>query len=319
MREQIQDLILKMLVEVCHQVPVFSGLSKISSLTLVHQLVGGITDERIARLRNGLRVRVNLKDFNGRQLFLFGTTDPKIIAVCRALLREGDCFVDVGANHGAVGLLCADAVGPNGTVHMFEPQPDLCVRIRECIAESILSWVHLHQVGLMDRDALILFQIPTNHSGRGSCVFPNIAEEHVSLPVRDVSSILPTIIGQRQFAVKLDVEGAEMTILPQLAAMSGLRFVICECITGYLDIYKVLRDAGFEVFGIPKTIFHLRLRRIQNPANLRHYSDLLAVRLKHQCVLTGDLHPSEIAAHCGIPQQRARDCVYEPTRSFGVA
>lgn len=305
MLEQMREkLIAKLLPEVCHKNPILSGLpARISSLALVRQLVDGVAEERIARLRNGFRVRVNLKDFNGRMLFLFGTPDPKIIAVCKALLRKGDGFVDVGANHGAVGLLCAGAVGPNGAVHMFEPQPDLCERIRECIEESRLTWVRLHEVGLMDRDGVLPFQIPINHSGMGSYVIPDITGERVSLPVRDVSSILPSLIGQKPFGVKLDVEGAEMAILPQLVAMPGLRFVVCECTTRYLDIWSVLRDAGLEVFGIRRTVFLVRVRRVQNPADLQKCKDLLAVRLKRRGALTGDVHPSEVAVQCEMPQR----------------
>lgn len=298
MRKQTREIILKLLAKLGHKIPIFSGLAILASLALVRELVEGIAEERYAKLRNGLCVRVSLKDFNGRMLFLFGTPDRKIIAVCRALLRKGDYFIDVGANLGSVGLLCADAVGANGAVHMFEPQPDLCVRIRECIAENALSWVHLHEVGLMDRDGVMPFQIPTNHSGMGSYVSPDNAGKLVSLPVRDVSSMLRSLVGKRQFAVKLDVEGAEMAILPRLVAMSGLRFVLCECITRYLDMWNVLQDAGLEVFGISKTLFIVRLRRVQNPADLQRYHDLLAVRLRPEAAFSRDVRPSEIALQC---------------------
>lgn len=41
--------------------------------------------------------------------------------VLAALIRDDDCVWDVGAHHGYVSLLASRRVGPNGSVHAFEP------------------------------------------------------------------------------------------------------------------------------------------------------------------------------------------------------
>lgn len=293
-----QQLIMKLLSEVCHRVPILSGLALITSAPSLRGLATGMAPERIATLRNGLRMRVNLNDFNGRMLFLFGTPDPKVITICKALLRKGDCFVDIGANHGAVGLLCADSVGADGEVHMFEPQPDLCAKIRDSVEASHAPWIYVHQFGLMDRDADLPFQVPVDHSGRGTFVGDEPTAKRANLPVRDISTVLPSVVGQKRFGVKLDIEGAEMSILPQLVAMPGLRFLVCECTTRPQKMWRVVRDAGLDIFGIPKNIFMPRVRWVRTSVELEQYHDLVAVRLNRTVAFRSSVHPSKLAVNC---------------------
>ncbi len=40
-------------------------------------------------------------------------------------MKEGDCFYDVGANHGFYALLANEFVGAKGEVHAFEPMPSV--------------------------------------------------------------------------------------------------------------------------------------------------------------------------------------------------
>src|SRR5437870_216931 len=117
---------------VCRTMPLKRGHSYITRAPLVRRWFDRIEKPQWVRLKNGLRIEVDLKDYNGRMLYLFGTPDAKVVAVSRALLSRGDRFIDMGANCGAVGLLCSDAVGQDGQVHLIEPQPELCGRARAC-------------------------------------------------------------------------------------------------------------------------------------------------------------------------------------------
>ena len=48
-------------------------------------------------------------------------TERASLALVKQLVKEGDSFVDVGANIGTYTLAAAMAVGPTGTVESFEP------------------------------------------------------------------------------------------------------------------------------------------------------------------------------------------------------
>lgn len=53
----------------------------------------------------------------------FDTYEPETTFLMRRILREGDIFIDVGANIGYFTAIGAALVGKTGEVHSFEPAP----------------------------------------------------------------------------------------------------------------------------------------------------------------------------------------------------
>ncbi len=267
-----------------------SGLSRITKASAgwlkPRVAEDGHVAETVAVLRSGMRMPVDLGDYNGRMLYLFGTCDPKIVSICRALLREGDVFLDIGANYGSVGLLCRDAVGGTGEVHLFEPQPDLCARITRCIAgdagagaKPVLG-VTLHPVGLMDRDDSLTLHRSAVHSGRSSFVAATVGTTTVSVPVKDVKTFIPSIVKDRPFGVKLDVEGAESLLMPHLLKLAGLRFILFE--SNVADerpkLWEQVTAGGLQLLGVPRTLVTAKVTTLRRPEDMGAYHDLLAVR-----------------------------------------
>ena len=198
--------------------------------------------------------------------------------------------LDIGANYGAVGLLCRDAVLPSGRTHLFEPQPDLCRRMRACVAEHGLDDVVVHEVALLDREATLELSRPASHSGSASVVRRRGADD-LTMRVRAVApaTYLPPLVGDRPWGAKLDVEGAEPLLLPRLVALPRLRFIVLE--TRYLrdpgQAWETLRGAGLAVFGLRKTYFAVRLARLQSASDLPRHHDAVAVRPGSEGVIPG--------------------------------
>src|SRR5688500_587619 len=93
---------------------------RLAKLTRIFKLA----DTATVRL-DGHCARVDMLD--ARSMWVFDELlelTPEARTV-RALLREGDSFLDVGANHASYSLLAARIVGPGGAVEAFEPQPRL--------------------------------------------------------------------------------------------------------------------------------------------------------------------------------------------------
>jgi len=273
-----------------------SGLATFTNLSFIRNWGERVGEEVTVSVSKEVSVLVNVADFDGRMLALFGTHDPKIVAVCKALLRKDDHFVDIGSNYGAIALKCADVVGPDGAIHMFEPQPDLCCRILRATEGMVLPWMHLYQMGLMDKDDQVPLRRFSHHSGKASLVRGDDGD-CLTVPVKDIRTAVPPIVAGRPFGVKIDVEGAETTILPHLLRMPGLRFVVCECISNHDQIWEALKLSGFAVFGIPKTLFRSRVCRVREVKELSFYHDLLAVRVKDPSILHRRLHPGRLATH----------------------
>lgn len=229
-------------------------------------------------------------------LFLFGTPDPKIIAICRGLIRPGNTFLDIGANYGSVGLLVRDSLQPDGPVHFVEPQPELAHRIHDAVSENKLSNVFVHQCGLWDEEGEIYITVSRHHTGRAHITNEPDSAESERVEVRDVRRFLPEVVGDRQFGVKLDVEGAEIRLLPEILSHPKLRFVLFEANSQkvkdlILDCMEGNDYTSYTFFGLSKNIFRTRLYAIRNKSDVQRSHDVLAARLKD-----GAMVPSE----CGI-------------------
>nr|WP_166180529.1 FkbM family methyltransferase [Altererythrobacter segetis] len=127
-------------------------------------------------------------------------------------LRDGDLFVDVGANEGMITLLGSRLVGDTGKVMSFEPNPVPREILQRNLRRNGITNVELHACGLGDEDGELQLFVPCANSGEGSFTAPATASEgHSSpCPVRIGDSILQ---GRAPKLIKIDVEGFEAHVL----------------------------------------------------------------------------------------------------------
>jgi predicted methyltransferase len=81
----------------------------------------------------------------GRSLDLYGEYSEGEVALFREFLRPGDTALDIGANVGALTLAMAGLVGPQGTVHAFEPQGAIFDLLQANVAANDLTQVAMHR------------------------------------------------------------------------------------------------------------------------------------------------------------------------------
>lgn len=173
-------------------------------------------DEKIVtRLRTGPYICVNLNDYIGRSVYYWGDYDRKIIRICQKLLGEGDCFLDIGANVGDVGLSAARFVGPSGQVHMFEPQPQICAMLMKSIEINKYSNVYLHQIALSDSEGEFMLSVPPDNTGAATMAAESKADVSHTVKVKtcNAGQYLAALNLPQIKAIKLDVEGHEEQVL----------------------------------------------------------------------------------------------------------
>jgi len=137
--------------------------------------------------------------------------EPDLIAFIKLYVKPGMCVLDIGGN---VGLLCrafSKAVGRQGQVWSFEPDPDtrwyLDYNLRRCPNTTISPLAICEKNGNSD-----LFLHP--QSGTGNSLLP-LAASHNSVCVvcSTLDSFLETNAAIQPDIVKIDVEGAEPQVL----------------------------------------------------------------------------------------------------------
>lgn len=138
---------------------------------------------------------------------LNGTYEPEQTALFEQRIRPGHTVLDVGANIGYYTLLASVLAGPTGRVHAFEPEPRNAGFLRRHVEINRLRNVTVQQAAVSDRAGMARFDFGSG-SGTG-----HLADAG-ALEVRTVRlddycaehGLVPS-------AVKIDVEGAEMSVL----------------------------------------------------------------------------------------------------------
>lgn len=154
-------------------------------------------------------------------------TDPSLDALkLKQFLKEGDSFLDVGANHGSFSLVAAGLVGPTGTVTAIEPQPLLSKLVRQSLEKTAKCPYVVHQFACSDHEGQAEFFVPSGSSGSAGLISAFSASgNHQSFKV-EVKRFDDTVAWRDlpgTLFVKLDIEGSELAFLKGASEMVSTR------------------------------------------------------------------------------------------------
>lgn len=133
----------------------------------------------------------------------------------REHIRSGDTVIDVGANVGIYTMLAAELVGSSGHVHAFEPDPQSMYYLLTTIGRNGLTGrVTLWNLAASDHsaNARLYLDLKTARttSLRANAYAPDPQQRQ---PLVVGTAALDDLITQTPQFVKIDVEGAELTVL----------------------------------------------------------------------------------------------------------
>lgn len=197
---------------------------------LLHRLhLAGLVDagERLLRRTAGDQVEVTTQDglvLQGGmdQYFILddvadGRYEPMTMSLFRAAIHPGATVLDLGANVGIFAIPAARAVGPDGRVIAFEPNPRTLPHLRANIERNGLSNVTVVEAGAAAEAGTHTFVAATR--GNTSTIYGDIIRDEpveavFTVPMTTVDSV---VAGARVDVVKIDVEGSESAALDGMA------------------------------------------------------------------------------------------------------
>ena len=182
-----------------------------------------------------------------------------MVATLKHLLKEGDTFLDVGANEGFFSILASKIVGESGTVLSIEPQSRLQSVIFRNISENSAFNVTVFQIAISDSIGIAtLFLQPDMNTGSsglfGTTKYRTPTE---IVPQTTLSRLLGLLnIGNIKL-MKIDVESFEYEAIlgsKELFLGNIIEHIALELHPGILkqrgkteaDILAFLRDNGYE-------------------------------------------------------------------------
>ena len=168
-----------------------------------------------ATLGNGQRIWVPLNDLIGETIYKSGYYEPDWVAIIQRLLEPGMVFFDVGAHIGQYTLLASEAVGSEGQVHSFEPDPDTYWFLDASVHLNRLRNVKSHCVALSSEPGTkSLYLAPVSSLGDSSLAPPKgYVGVTRTVPCTSLDAYVATHRVPRVDLMKVDIEGAELDLV----------------------------------------------------------------------------------------------------------
>lgn len=151
----------------------------------------------------------------GRTIVESRDFEPHVRNAIKDLLREGQTFVDIGANVGAVALMGAKIVGERGTVVAVEPNPDNVQLLYAGILQNGFTNTRVIPNAASDRRTIFALKGGTSNAyvAPAASRLDGIAYAQ-SVILDEVLATLPAI-----HVVKIDIEGHEPVALKGFAKL----------------------------------------------------------------------------------------------------
>jgi FkbM family methyltransferase len=192
-----------------------------------------------------------------------GVWEPVLSEFILRHVQKGDVCVDAGANIGYFSLLFAQRVGQSGKVIAIEAAPDTVRRLRANLAlNGATGIVDVVEAACAPQKGEITFYLRPGNDGRCRLSPPGpreIATARIMgntwIPVTVAADTLTSIVGadaQRVSFIKVDIEGAETAITPQIAAgFSHPRLVVAlEVIAPIEATLMPFQERGFYIYDL---------------------------------------------------------------------
>lgn len=232
-----------------------------------------------------LRFGCALPDLIQMYLALFGVWEPDITAFIESRLKQGDAFVDVGANVGWLSLVAARQVGEMGRVIAIEPSPTIHAALLANIRRNnAVARVRAVQAAASDEPSeLAICPGPAWNIGRSSASPARGVHEEVFVNAAPLGDLVAPEEVTHARLIKIDVEGGETRVLRGLIgllpAMRNDVEIVVELSPQWWedpgltpeDVLQPFVEAGFRAYEMTNNYWPWRYLwpgRIQRPQRI---------------------------------------------------
>lgn len=183
----------------------------------LHSMVLHYFENQVYTVRYGLLKGLKRKGGLGFIPIIKMTEEEKFLA---SLELKGQTIFDIGAFAGLFTMFFARAVGKNGKVIAFEPNPNLCIRIKENLLLNKFDNVKVMQLALGREKKRETLAFPSTIPGVGSIeehekirILKQSRARTIEVDVDTVDNLIATKKIPKPDFIKIDVQGAELDVL----------------------------------------------------------------------------------------------------------
>lgn len=169
---------------------------------------------------DGFRLFVMQDDYVGLGIKLTSSYEQHVTQILKRVLREGDVFLDLGANIGYFSMMAASLVGSQGKVISFEPNPQNLQLIYNSVLQNGFKNISIYPFAASNAPDILRF---ANIGSNGLVVGNAAQDQRYSFLVPAVTVDTTLAHENRIDVVKMDIEAHEPL------AFQGMRRLIARC------------------------------------------------------------------------------------------
>lgn len=212
----------------------------------------------------GFRMWLDPSENIDRFIFYWGAWEPDEAWLIYRLLRQGDVFVDVGANEGFHTLVGSSRVGPSGQVVAFEPVPPTIERLHRNIQLNGLQNIAVVEAACVEAPREIKLSRQANERSSGVYSMRSEGAESWSVAgVRMDDALRP--FRRKVRLVKMDIEGAELLALQGFTdclRQADAPLLLCEVTDSFLKtmgesargLYAFMAGFGYRPYRLQRRV-----------------------------------------------------------------
>ncbi|MCR4263591.1 MAG: FkbM family methyltransferase [Candidatus Roizmanbacteria bacterium] len=160
-------------------------------------------------------VVLDLRTTFDRYLFIMKETPhPELNWYYKKNLKKNSVVFDIGSSNGYFAMLAA-RIAPRGSIHAFEPVPDIYKNFRRSIQVNHINNITPNQLCVGEKDGTMTFYIATNTDTSG--IRKTEHQKEIKKTFKCTMTRLDTYCRKKKISkidlIKIDVEGNELSIL----------------------------------------------------------------------------------------------------------
>lgn len=215
---------------------------------------------QLFHFKNLVYFNLDLNDWIQNQLFFLNKYEDFELNFISENVKDGDVFVDIGANFGLYSVFCSKLVGVKGKVISFEPFSKNFKVLAENVKLNNIENIQLERLAVADKNSIINLFYDKNEKNLGmvsSYYFKNEEPEKVSTISLDIYLSNNKIDSLKY--VKIDIEGGEyLALIGMVNTLKKFKPIVQIEIndailvkTDYnsFDIERFFNEIGFEIFN----------------------------------------------------------------------
>lgn len=162
-----------------------------------------------------MKMKLDLDEWIQQHIYFLGHFDPYGILFLKKNLKEGDVFIDAGANVGSYTLIAAKQTGKTGRVFAFEPAGEIYNRLCENVSLNKYDNIQTEKKALYDKNTTLDLFLANKMNLGMSSIYHHDTESGITERVEAIK--LDDYIDDQNInridLIKIDIEGSEMHAL----------------------------------------------------------------------------------------------------------